>query len=145
VALLRDNAELASVLEHPAVKPDIKKKIVSAIFARPEKTSCSALADAAGGARPDPAPGRDRGRLHRSPAGVQGRGTAAAVSATAIDENQMKALAKALKEVVGRDVEVSSRVDPALLGGLLVQMQGRTYDGSVRSRLASLRARLAGA
>ena len=29
----------------------------------------------------------------------------------------------------------SARVDPRLLGGMLVKMEGRTYDGSVRARL----------
>jgi F0F1-type ATP synthase delta subunit len=41
-------------------------------------------------------------------------------------------------------VDLRTSVDPALLGGVLVRMGGRTYDGTVRARLRELRERLAG-
>ena len=40
--------------------------------------------------------------------------------------------------------ELQARADPALVGGLLVKMAGRTYDGTVRGRLRALRQRLVG-
>lgn len=72
------------------------------------------------------------------------RGTVAveAVSAVALDDAQKGALVKALAARTGRDVEVRTRVDPRLLGGMMVTMEGRTYDGSVRTRLDLLRRRL---
>ena len=65
-----------------------------------------------------------------------------AVSATALDAPQLDSLRKALAARTGRDVEVKTRVDGRLLGGMLVKMEGRTYDGSVRARLELLRRRL---
>jgi F-type H+-transporting ATPase subunit delta len=65
--------------------------------------------------------------------------SAEAVSAVTLPEAQARALAAAL----GGAVELRTRVDPALVGGLLVQVGGRTYDGTVRTRLAALRRRLA--
>lgn len=65
--------------------------------------------------------------------------SAEAVSAVALPEAQGRALAAAL----GGAVELRTRVDPALVGGLLVRVGGRTYDGTVRARLAALRRRLA--
>ena len=44
---------------------------------------------------------------------------------------------------VGKTVELSARVDAAVLGGVQVTVDGRTYDGTVRTRLRGLRARLA--
>jgi F-type H+-transporting ATPase subunit delta len=51
---------------------------------------------------------------------------------------------QALAALTGRAVELKSRVDPALVGGMLVNIEGRTYDGSVRARLLALRRRLSG-
>jgi len=65
-----------------------------------------------------------------------------AVSAVPLAEAQRAALAQALGSAVGRNVELEARVDPAVLGGVRVTVGGRTYDGTVRSRLAALRERL---
>jgi F-type H+-transporting ATPase subunit delta len=40
-------------------------------------------------------------------------------------------------------VELTTAVDPTLMGGLLVRVGGQVYDGSVRGRLRALRERLA--
>jgi F0F1-type ATP synthase delta subunit len=40
-------------------------------------------------------------------------------------------------------VELARRVDADVLGGILVRMGGRTYDGTVRSQLKALRESLA--
>jgi F-type H+-transporting ATPase subunit delta len=64
--------------------------------------------------------------------------SAEAVSAVALPEAQARALAAAL----GRAVELRTRVEAGLIGGLLVRTGGKTYDGTVRTRLAALRRRL---
>ena len=70
---------------------------------------------------------------------AQGVVSAEVVSAVALPEAQSRALAAAL----GGAVELRGRVDPGLVGGLLVQVGGMTYDGTVHTRLAALRRRLA--
>ncbi len=67
--------------------------------------------------------------------------SAEVVSAVPLAEVQRQYLAAAL----GGVVELRSRVDPDLVGGVLVRVGGTTYDGSVRTRLAALRRRLASA
>ena len=67
--------------------------------------------------------------------------SAEAVSAVPLGEAERKALARAL----GETVELRTSVEPALLGGVLVRQGGRTYDGTVRARLAALRRSLAAA
>jgi F-type H+-transporting ATPase subunit delta len=66
-----------------------------------------------------------------------------ATSATALDEIQERGLIRALEQVAGGEIELTSQVDPGVLGGLRVKMEGRTYDGTVRARLQALRRRLA--
>ena len=68
--------------------------------------------------------------------------SAEAVSAVALPEAQARALAVALGGPAG-PAELRRRVDPDLIGGLQVTVGGKTYDGTVRTRLASLRRRLA--
>ncbi len=67
------------------------------------------------------------------------------VTAAALDEEQRAALEAALRKATGRDVEIDASLDPELLGGVLVKLGGRHYDGSVRGRLKALGASLAGA
>jgi F0F1-type ATP synthase delta subunit len=50
-----------------------------------------------------------------------------------------------LRSATRREVELEIGVDTALLGGIVVTMAGRTYDGSVRGRLGALRKQLRGA
>ena len=45
----------------------------------------------------------------------------------------------AVKRVVGRDVALEAKVDPALIGGLIVKVGSRMIDGSLRTKLNSLK------
>jgi F-type H+-transporting ATPase subunit delta len=64
--------------------------------------------------------------------------------AVALTEEHERALVEALKATAGGELELTTKVDPDVLGGLRVKMGGRTYDGTVRGRLAALRRSLAG-
>jgi F-type H+-transporting ATPase subunit delta len=143
-ALLAGQAELRAALEHPALPAEAKKKVVDAVWGRRGSKVLARLMALL----------VERGRMGLLP-GIEEsftalwnahRGTVAAeaVSAVALDEAQTEAVAQALRRATGKDVELEFRADPALLGGLVVKMSGRTYDGSVRGRLKSLRERLVG-
>jgi F-type H+-transporting ATPase subunit delta len=71
---------------------------------------------------------------------------AEAVSARELDETEARAISAAAGRAMGgKQIELRRRVDPSLMGGLLLRMEGRIYDGSVRARLRALREQLAGA
>ena len=63
--------------------------------------------------------------------------TAKVTSAHPLSAEQLKALAANLKTRVGRDVQIATTVDPAILGGLVVQLGSQLIDGSIRTRLNS--------
>ncbi|MGE0847208.1 MAG: FoF1 ATP synthase subunit delta, partial [Flavobacteriaceae bacterium] len=50
-----------------------------------------------------------------------------------------KALKAALKSAVGKDVSLKERVDPSLIGGLIVKVGSRMVDTSIRTKLNSLK------
>ncbi len=53
-----------------------------------------------------------------------------------------QALTAALAEVVGKEVLAEFQVDPEVLGGVIVRIDDRIYDGSVRRRMTRLRRQL---
>jgi F-type H+-transporting ATPase subunit delta len=72
----------------------------------------------------------------------QGLTHAVATSASPLTSGEADALTKRLEESTGGRVELALKVDPSLLGGLVVRVGDRLIDGSVRSRLERLRNQL---
>ena len=68
--------------------------------------------------------------------GVVSAEVTTAVKLTAAQEAGLKA---ALRHALGKDPEISTQVDPSILGGVKVRVGSRLYDASLRSRLDSLR------
>ncbi len=64
-------------------------------------------------------------------------------SAVELDQKTTKGIGKRIEEETGRKVELSSRVDPDVLGGLVIQVGNMILDRSVRSRLERLRREVA--
>lgn len=69
----------------------------------------------------------------------RGEAVAEVVSAAPLTVTQQQALAAALKRVTGSEVAVTTRVDPGLLGGLVVKLGSRMVDSSLRTKLLRLR------
>jgi len=60
-------------------------------------------------------------------------------SAVELDEGIVDDIGKRIQEQTGRKVELSSNVDPDVLGGLIVRVGNMVLDGTVRNRLERLR------
>jgi F-type H+-transporting ATPase subunit delta len=58
------------------------------------------------------------------------------------DEQLQAAVAAKLSEVTGKEVIPHFRIDPAILGGVILRMDDRLIDGSLRRRMARLRHQL---
>ena len=72
------------------------------------------------------------------------RGVARALVTTAVDldAERRTQLEQRLSAQTGRRVTVEARVDPAILGGVVVRIGDRLVDGSTRARLRNLRSQL---
>ncbi len=68
----------------------------------------------------------------------RGEVTAEVTSAHALDDGQVNALRQNLRTRMGRDIAVDLRVDPAILGGLVVKVGSQMIDGSIRTKLNTL-------
>jgi len=63
-------------------------------------------------------------------------------SAVPLDEDQQERLRQQLREAYRREPVLQTRVDPDLLGGLVVRVGDWVYDSSVRTRLEMIRDQL---
>ena len=63
-------------------------------------------------------------------------------SAVPLSPEKTKALDESLSKVTGKKVELSTSVDPELLGGVVAKIGSTVYDGSVRTQLEQLRKEL---
>ncbi len=68
----------------------------------------------------------------------RGETTAEVTSAHPLTDTQVAELKQGLRARVGRDVSVDLKVDPALLGGLVVRIGSQMIDSSIKTRLNSL-------
>ena len=64
---------------------------------------------------------------------------ATATTAVAMTEQQAKSLHEKLEKLTGKTIDLKTKVDPAVLGGIRLDIEGTELDGTVRSRLAALR------
>lgn len=75
----------------------------------------------------------------------RGEISAEVVSAAPLDAAQRARLEDALKGVLGARVAIEARVDPSLLGGLVVRVGSRMVDSSLKSKLNRLQLAMKGA
>jgi F-type H+-transporting ATPase subunit delta len=60
-------------------------------------------------------------------------------SAVALSDDQRAVIRTGISEFTGKEVILVEEVDPSILGGLIVQVGDRQFDGSLRNKLARMR------
>lgn len=92
--------------------------------------------------------GRRIGEMLRGAAGVvadqRGFDVATVTTAVPLTDAQLERLERSLASTAGRSIRFDTIVDPAVLGGVRIQIGDDVIDGSVASRLSDLRQKLAG-
>jgi F-type H+-transporting ATPase subunit delta len=74
----------------------------------------------------------------------RGEVSADVASAHPLTAEQLSALKEALRMQIGKEVQVNTRVDPGLLGGLVVKVGSRMIDSSLRTKLNNLKVAMKG-
>jgi F-type H+-transporting ATPase subunit delta len=69
----------------------------------------------------------------------RGEATADVTVAESLSDRNLDALKTALKSVTGKDVSLNVKVDPSIIGGLVVKLGSRMVDSSLRTKLNSIK------
>ena len=69
----------------------------------------------------------------------RGRQRVEVTSAVPLDAGEVERISRFVSELIQKEVVVSTEVDEAILGGVIIQIGDQLLDGSVRSRLEGLR------
>ncbi len=136
---LSDSADLRDLISSPIYSRDDQTRAISALAA---KMGLSATL-----ANTLQLMGKNRrlfvlpqlvSRLRDLIADERGEITADVTSAVALSEEQQTRLRDTLSQKSGKTVKLNTRVDEALIGGMIVKLGSQMIDSSVRSKLASL-------
>jgi F-type H+-transporting ATPase subunit delta len=83
---------------------------------------------------------RDMAKAYRAlVADHKGEATAEVTVAEQLKDDHLEALRLALKAVSGKDVDLDIKVDPTIIGGLVVKLGSRMVDTSLRTKLNAIR------
>lgn len=139
-AMMAESADLRRLIESPAFTAEEQVAAVKALL---EKAGISGIAAnfiglVASKRRLFALPGMIAGFRARV-AEAKGIVSAQVTLAEEPSAAQLKDIAATLKDVAGKDVAVSVKVDPAIIGGLVVKMGSRMVDASLKTKLNSIR------
>jgi F-type H+-transporting ATPase subunit delta len=141
--MLDGSPDFRRLVESPVFSAEEQEKAVGAVADKAEITGLAGnfLRLVARNRRLFALPGiirafRDMAAKHR------GEATAEVTSAYPLSEDQVASLKAALKAKLGKDVALQARVNPALLGGLVVKVGSRMIDTSLRTRLMNVKTQL---
>ncbi len=139
-AMIADSADLRRLIASPAFSAEDKGKglVAVAVKAGFDMLTTKFLGLVASNGRAADLLGAISAFVELS-AKHRGVVTADVVSAAALSPVQLKDVQTALAQALGKTPEVSTRVDPSLLGGLKVRVGSRLFDASLRSKLDSLK------
>ncbi len=152
-ALPTVEADLASLKAMIAESADLRRLVISPRFSAEDKAAgLAALAKRAdlsattskflgllAANRRVSALGQIIAAFERLAAARRGLVSAQVTTAVALTPAQNASLAAALRTALGKDPQIETRVDPAILGGVKVRVGSRLYDASLKSKLDSLK------
>jgi F-type H+-transporting ATPase subunit delta len=143
-ALIDESADLHRLVRSPIFSAEEQKRAVKAILERAGISSFAANAIQVVAANRRLFVFSDIRRAYKTlVAAHRGEVTADVVSAEPLSEPQTEALKAALLGVAGgKGVSFATKVDPSLIGGLVVKIGSRMVDTSLKTKLSSLKVAL---
>jgi F-type H+-transporting ATPase subunit delta len=139
-AMLADSADLKRLVRSPVFSADSQSKALAAVL---DKAGIAGIA--ANFLKVLTANRRlfavsDVIRAFRAlVARFKGEATAEVTVAEQLNEKNFDVLKAALKTVTGKDVALNVKVDPSIIGGLVVKLGSRMVDSSLRTKLNSIK------
>jgi F-type H+-transporting ATPase subunit delta len=140
-SLVASSPDLARLVRSPVFRADEQVRALSAVLARAGITGLAANFLLLVAKKRRLFAVRDMIKaFHRLVARHRGEISAEVSVAEPLSEKHLEDLKQALKSVTGgRSVDLKVRVDPALIGGLVVKLGSRMVDSSLRTKLNAIR------
>ena len=139
-ALLRESADLARLVRSPEFTADDQRKALAAVLAKAGISGVTANFINVLIANRRLFVVSDVIRAFNAlVAKFKGEATADVTVAEALSDKNLDALKAALKSVTGKDVALNVKVDPSIIGGLVVKLGSRMVDSSLRTKLNSIK------
>jgi F-type H+-transporting ATPase subunit delta len=140
-ALVAESLDLQRLIRSPAFTADEQKRALSAVLDRAEIGGLAGnLLKVVASNRRLFAVGDIIRGFRAMVARHKGEVTAQVMLAEAPSEPHLAAIKDALRAVTGKDVQVDVKVDPTIIGGLIVKLGSRMVDSSLRTKLNALKA-----
>lgn len=139
--LVNDNKDLARLVRSPVFGAEEQEKALGAILDKAgiKGTAANFLKLVAKNRRLFAAQQMIRG-FRGMVAKHKGEITAQVTVAEKLNDKNLGALKDALKSVTGgKDIDLEVKVDPSIIGGLIVQLGSRMVDSSLRTKLNSIK------
>lgn len=139
-ALLNESADLRRLVRSPVFTADMQQKALSALLdkAGVGGTTAKFLKVLTANRRLFAVSEVIRG-FRALVAKFKGEATADVTVAEALSDKNLDSLKTALKSVTGKDVVLNVKVDPSIIGGLVVKLGSRMVDSSLRTKLNSIK------
>ena len=138
--LLNDSADLKRLVRSPVFAADAQSRALSAVLDKAGIKGISANFLKVLTANRRLFAVADVIRAYRAlVARFKGEASADVTVAEPLSDKNLDALKVALKSVTGKDVALNVKVDPSIIGGLVVKLGSRMVDGSLRTKLNSIK------
>lgn len=141
VAAVEASPELDALLRNPQIEPRVKGDALEATLGEADELVRNFLLLVAEKGRLAEV-GEIQRELERLVAREERVLELELTTAVELSEEEAQGIVGQIEEASGRKVEASRRVDPAIIGGIVVQAGSRRLDASVRGRLDQLRQEL---
>lgn len=137
--MLGSSEDLRNLVRTPVVSADVQAKALAAVLAKAGITGITAnfMALVVKNRRLFVV-GDMIGKYRSLAAKSRGEVTAEVISAQPLSEAQAAALADTLRASAGKNVMLAAKVDPSLIGGMIVKIGSRMIDSSLKTKLANL-------
>jgi F-type H+-transporting ATPase subunit delta len=139
-AMLAESSDLQRLVRSPVFTAEVQTKALSAVLAKAgiEGIAARFLKVVSSNRRLFAAPDMIRGfrtlvALHR------GEASATVTVAEKPTDAHLAAIKDALKAVTKKDVQIEVKVDPSIIGGLIVKLGSRMVDTSLRTKLNAIK------
>ncbi len=139
-AMLTESPDLTRLVKSPVFSADVQAKAIDAVLAKAEITGIAAKFLSVLTANRRLFAVSDVIHAFRAlVAKYRDEATADVTVAEPLNDKNLEALKASLQSVTGKDVALNVKIDPAIIGGLVVKLGSRMVDTSLRTKLNSIK------